>query len=318
MIKVQNKDENHPETSGAFYRGYDISTGAILSDLFSFDTAICVSGLVSLYKETNECAFLDSATLAGEWLVKQMQNNDGSFKALNRPSEPNYVLGKKWFGDKGCLHAKNAICLLKLYDLTRNDKFIESAKSVCDWVLHLQRKDGAFFTREEESFIFSHAHCYATEGLLYAHSKLKTKEYLKAVLKSANWLMRVQNKDGSIMRYHNKFMSTPIKSTDATAQSMRIWLILFKLTGEQRFLESALRSGDWDFLMQMQCRTKTDPNAFVNLKSDTNTKPFLNNHSNGLDHRDVFFSINLTFELFSTYSTEKTMAEFLVQLLPPI
>ena len=98
----------------------------------------------------------------------------------------------------------------------------------------------------------SHAHCYANEGLLFAYHELGTERYLESVWKAGEWLLRIQNRDGSInMEYKRRWWRMgrrmtekifPRRVTDATAQAMRIWLILFYLDGDPRFLYASHRA----------------------------------------------------------------------------
>lgn len=262
LLAMQYKGTNK-KISGAFPQGYSFLQKDIVYDFYSFDTAVCISALVDLFKETGEQKFFASAKIAGEWLINQMQYGDGAFKAMYNFNAQDFSKIKKWFGDRGCLHAKNAIGLLKLFDVTGDASFKVSATEVCDWVLHLQKGNGAFVATEGELYVFTHAHCYATEGLLYAHLSLNNQKYLDAALESGKWLIQAQNTDGSLYRYYYKNSFIPIKMTDATSQALRIWLILYHLTREKDYLDAAQKSAK--FLINMQCQKKNDPNAFGGL-----------------------------------------------------
>jgi len=262
LLGMQYKGENQ-KISGAFPRGYSFPQKEIVHDLYSFDTAICISALVDLFRETNEQRFLTSAKVAGDWLANQMQYDSGAFRAMYNYQTQDFAQINKWFGDGGCLHAKNAIGLLKLFDATGNPRYKESANKVCDWILKLQKRNGAFKATENESHTFTHAHCYATEGLLYAHLTLNNEKYLHAVKESAKWLIQAQNRDGSLYRHYDKHVLLPTKTTDATAQAARIWIILHYLTGEKDYLDAARKSAK--FLVDMQCQENNDPNAYGGL-----------------------------------------------------
>lgn len=262
LVGMQFKGANQ-KILGAFPQGYSFLKRDIIYDFYSFDTAICISALVDLFRETGEQKFLSSAKIAGEWLINQMQYDDGAFRAIYNHCTQDFTQIKKWFGDRGCLHAKNAIGLLKLFDVTGDIRFKESVNKVCNWVLNLQKRNGAFIAKESESFVFTHAHCYATEGLLYAYLSLGNKKYLKAVRDSGKWLIQAQNIDGSLHSCYNKHVLLPRKMTDATAQASRIWIILYHLTGEKDYLDASRRSAK--FLVHMQCQEKNDPNAFGGL-----------------------------------------------------
>jgi len=220
-----------------------------------------------------ENKYLTAAKKSTNWLINKMQNSDGSFLA-----KYDGETGKKTYnsfsfeGDRGCLHAKHAIPLLKLFNLTGEDKFKNSAIKVCNWVLKLQNKNGAFWANEHRKYIFTHAHCYATEGLLYAYYNLNSKEYLDAAVKAAEWLLNVQNKDGSFYKeFYNKQKKIriifrkvfPFKVTDATAQAIRIWIILYKLTGLKKYFKASKKA--LQFIKSMQCKESVNLGKFGSI-----------------------------------------------------
>jgi uncharacterized protein YyaL (SSP411 family) len=262
LVDMQYKGSSQ-KIFGAFPKGYSFLQKAVVYDFYSFDVAICISALIDLFRETNEQRFLASAKIAGDWLVNQMQFDDGAFRSMFDCSIQDFAQIKKWFGNRGCLHAKNAIGLLKLSDVTGDAKFKESATRVCDWVLNLQKRNGAFVATESESYVFAHAQCYATEGLLHVHLNLNNPKYLEAALESGKWLIQAQNADGSLNRFYYKNSFIPTKMTDATSQALRIWAILYRLTREKDYLDAAQKSAK--FLVSMQCQNKSDPNAFGGL-----------------------------------------------------
>jgi hypothetical protein len=54
-------------------------------------------------------------------------------------------------------------------------------------------------------------------------------------------------------------MVFPRRVTDATSQSIRMWLLLYYLKGDQQFLGAARKAAD--FLRRMQCVESADQNA---------------------------------------------------------
>ena len=133
---------------------------------------------------------------------------------------------------------------------------------VCDWVLGLQDSDGAFWSNNARSFVFTHSHCYAIEGLLYAFYRLKRNQYKNAAIKAGDWLIKAQNTDGSFYREYKtgkmKEKILPKKTSDATAQAIRIWVILYYLTGEKKYVVFAKKS--LEYLLSMQVEESEDSN----------------------------------------------------------
>jgi hypothetical protein len=200
-----------------------------------------------------------------------MQQANGGFLSMyDAETGEQAHVGDNFYNDYGCLHAKHAIGLLKLAQVTGDDRYIVATERVCDWVLGLQDEDGAFRATERLLQVVSHPHCYATEGLLYAHHVLKTERYLSAAHRAGEWLLNVQNRDGSInIAYKRRWWRMgrrvtevlfPRRVTDATAQAIRIWLILYYLDGgRQEFLAACHRAVG--FLQSMQCTFTADQNA---------------------------------------------------------
>jgi len=262
---------------GAFPYSYGSLDNGRNDEIYAFDTAMCLSGLVDLYAETGEKRYLESARAAGEWLIHQAQNEDGSFQAMyNRETKTGGggKLARVWYGDRGCLHAKNAIGLMKLYRATEEAAYRNAGEKVCWWVLKLQRPDGAFRAKENEKYVFTHAHCYATEGLLYAYFATGVPEFGEAARRAGKWLLSKQTGRGFFYNQYDLPVTQEITysaqignlgqrlrhvvarlwikeiRTDAVAQAARIWVLLYQLTNEERFLRAAYRAAR--FLMDMQ------------------------------------------------------------------
>jgi uncharacterized protein YyaL (SSP411 family) len=237
---------------------------------YSFDAAMCLQGMLHLDTIKPAPELREAARAIGDWLLERMQRNNGAFLSMYDAETDEWQhIGESFYDDGGCLHAKHAIGLLKLGQVTGDDHYTVAAKRVCDWVLALQDDDGAFRATERLGHVVSHPHCYATEGLLFAHHVLGTERYLEAARRAGEWLLRVQNRDGSIniaykrrwccmgRRITEKFF--PHRVTDATAQAIRTWLILYYLDGEHRFLDACHRAEG--FLYRMQCTSSSDRNA---------------------------------------------------------
>jgi uncharacterized protein YyaL (SSP411 family) len=269
LLKLQNVTAPD-EMVEAIPHGLSLPELQPLYRYYSFDAAMCLQGILDLDAVCPSPELHKSARAIGDWLVERMQEDNGSFLSMydaeNRKCEHN---GENFFDDNGCLHAKHAIGLLKLAHNTGNECYTEAARRVCDWVLKLQDDNGAFRANERLQHTVSHAHCYATEGLLYAYHVLGTGSYLKAARRSGKWLLGAQTEDGSIyIDYKRRWWRMgrrvteiifPRRVTDATAQAIRIWLILYYLDRDQQFLEASYRAAD--FLQGMQCAVTSDRNA---------------------------------------------------------
>lgn len=256
---------------GAIPHGLSLPGFEIRPQYYSFDSAMCLQGLLDLDAIQPSPRLRRAAQAIGDWLVQRMQRDDGAFLAMyDADSGEWHHTGDNFYDDGGCLHAKHAIGLLRLGNVTGEERYVAAARRVCDWVLTLQDGDGAFRASERLDHVVSHPHCYATEGLLFAHYVLGTERYLEAARRAGEWLLKVQNRDGSInMAYKQRWWRmgrrvveklAPPRVTDATAQAARIWLIFHHLDGESRFLEASHRAGE--FLRGMQWISPSDRNAY--------------------------------------------------------
>lgn len=228
LIKHMKYRGNDPMAKSAFVWKYDLPDGPLGKKVYAFDTAICVSALVDLFRFTRKQRYLNSAISAAEWLVNKMQNRDGSFKACYDFQSQSFGTGR-WSRMPGSYHAKLSVGLLKLHKIIGDEKLKESVKNLCNWVLKLQDENGKFKTNGNSEDVYVHAHCYAAEGLLYAGKELSDIKLIGAGSKAANWLLSAQKPNGAIPRWYarahyNGGLSSG-ENTEALAQTIRLWLI---------------------------------------------------------------------------------------------
>jgi len=269
LLKVQSSDPNDA-SFGAIAHGLSLPGLELRRQYYSFDAAMCLQGLLDLHAVAPTPKILETSRRVGNWLMNRMQQDNGAFLALyNADTGETHHQNGNFFDDNGCLHAKHAIGLLKLGRATGDERYTTAAQKVCNWVLTLQHDDGAFQASEQLPQVVTHPHCYATEGLLFAHHILEDARYLEAARKAGRWLLAVQNKDGSVnIEYKRRWWRMgrrvteklfPLRVTDATAQALRIWLILYYLDQDDTFLEGCHRAKR--FLQKMQCTASPDKNA---------------------------------------------------------
>ncbi len=255
--------------AGAIPHGLTLPELTVRRQYHSFDVAMCLQGIHDLYTLDRTPELAHAAQAMSDWLIVRTQQSNGSFLSMyDAETGESKHLTADFFSDGGCLHAKHAIGLLKMEQVIGNGVYATAARRVCDWVLGLQDADGAFRATERDRQVVSHPHCYATEGLLYAHFILKDDRYGQAAQRAGEWLLKVQSSDGAICiaykrEWHRMLRRlpewfAPLKVSDATAQAIRIWLILEALTGDQKFLVAAERAGN--FLLRLQCIVGIDPN----------------------------------------------------------
>jgi rhamnogalacturonyl hydrolase YesR len=228
LIKHMKYRGDDPMAKGAFMWKYDLPDGPWDTNVYAFDTGICLSALVDLFRFTRKQRYLNSAISAADWLVNAMQNEDGSFKACYDPKSLSFGTGR-WSKMPGSYHAKLSIGLLKLHKITGDERLKESMKNLCNWVLKLQDEDGKFKTNGNSEDVYVHAHCYAAEGLLYAGKELFDRRLRGAGIKAVNWLLSAQKPNGAIARWYERAYFngglSPDENTEALAQTIRLLLI---------------------------------------------------------------------------------------------
>ncbi len=251
LQKHRNLSTN-PMVYGACTHAYLPSELRDIDTYYSFDNAVILQGLCDLYRETGDDDLLDAATEIASWLVENMQKPDGSFYA--RVDGTRRKLGYQTIsfdGDNGSMHAKHAIGLLRLNWITKESRFLRAAREVLDWTLSIQRPDGMFWANDRMKYVFTYAHCNATEGMIMGSIILEDSKFIESARRAAEALLRIQSADGSMPAVPEEGRNLPLKAlnimlpykaTDATAQAIRIFVIMYVITKEERFLEAARRA----------------------------------------------------------------------------
>ena len=220
--------------------GFYVSKNQWSSLVYSFDNGVIAKGFFDAYRVLSDAVLLERGLGICEWLVSVMQSDNGAFRAAYNYEKGVFTDFDEWYGDNGCLHGKLAIPLLVGWRLSGDSRFRESVEKLLSWLLRLQLADGGFRAKEGADYVFHHAHCYALEGLLYAWHVLRDDRYLNAVVRGAEWLARVQFRNGGIPDFYPSSFVRRL-ATDATAQAVRIWLALYKILCEDKWLKLAER-----------------------------------------------------------------------------
>jgi uncharacterized protein YyaL (SSP411 family) len=283
LIRHQGKDQGSM-VFGAVFHSLSFPDLKTVRNYYSFDNAVILHGMVHLYKITNEKKYLDASVDIANWLLG-MQKEDGAFysyyNAEDKTVDHQY---DEFFFDDGCLHVKNAIGLMSLTHLTDGGHFSNAGLRLCNWGKRLLAHDGMFWANRRKKYVFTHAHCYATEGYLYAYHLSGKEEYLDIARKAGDALIAFQNQDGSLYRIYKKklFMKRwfgkkyrmsfrewdderkyPWKTIDATAQAARIWTLLYSIDHQKQYLSAAEKA--IDFLTENQVVDTKDPNMHGGL-----------------------------------------------------
>jgi len=200
-----------------------------------FNTGQVLQGFIRIYKETKREKYLEAALKVANWLVR-VQDEDGIWKRFTY-NEISHVY-----------HTRVAWPLLELYELTANEAYCRTAAKNIEWALSNQEENGWFennaFDRKSDSFL--HTIAYAIEGLLECAILMQNEAWLKAAIKPAEVLLRRLEVKGILSgTYNNKWKDTArYRCLSGEAQTCVVWLKLFQITRDGRYLNVALKVND--------------------------------------------------------------------------
>jgi hypothetical protein len=238
----------------------DPRTGRISHRYYAFDNAIILQGLAAYGSRFPSDRALRFLTEIAGWLVGDMQVEDGSFLGYLDEDGSRHHTRHSFEADKGCLHVKHAIGLLRAAELAREPRFSAAAIKVCDWGLGLQEAGGLFWTNTLRNQVFTHAHCYAVEGLVFAHYVTGERRYLEAARRGADALAALQRSNGALphtpidrrpLRYAARSLLYRGCTTDATSQAVKIWLALDLIEGAGRYSSNRESACKWLLTQQV-------------------------------------------------------------------
>jgi hypothetical protein len=199
----------------------------------TFNTGQVIFGLCRTYKETKLLKYLKASKNAADLLVSSMDKNGCFTKNL-------------YLGNIHTYNTRTAWSLLKVHEVTKDQKYKKAAQKNFDWALTQQLENGFFlknsFYPKQEPLV--HTIAYSIRGLLEGYIYLNQKKYLESASAAAKSIIRKQRKDGSLPGSFDSSWNSSVKWSCLTgmAQMSIIWLKLFKITGNEDFLKAAKKS----------------------------------------------------------------------------
>jgi len=200
-----------------------------------FNTGQVLQGLIRIYEETGWKKYLEAALKAANWLVR-VQDEDGIWKRFTYREIPHVY------------HTRVAWPLLELYELIANEAYCRAVIKNIDWALSNQEENGWFKNNafDRKSAPVLHTIAYAIEGLLECAILMQNKAWLEAAIKPAEVLLtRLEAKGTLSGAYNNKWKGTTgYRSLTGEAQMSIVWLKLFQITKDGRYLNVASKIND--------------------------------------------------------------------------
>ncbi len=214
--------------NGSFFCKQFPKTGTYDESFYVFDAGIIASALIDIYKLTANDEYIKAALKTMNYLLS-LQKIDGSFNAASTV-QGSLLNNSYWSQTSGCHHLKLLLPLLQTYDLTLDSRYLKASKKLLNWGLSLQMPNGQFLDFNNAKTTYTHAHCYATEGLLGAFECLDPKTAVgvnKKIEKSLSWLLNRQNDDGSFYNWNDNRLEKT-KVSDALSQALKLYLLTSK------------------------------------------------------------------------------------------
>ncbi|MGH2345526.1 MAG: hypothetical protein ACRDG4_09900, partial [Chloroflexota bacterium] len=192
----------------------------IQGKLFSFDTCMAITGLLSYRRRLN--GEVNAATIArmGGFVVGMAERRLAVVNDTG--SVPDVV--PHWSTAFGASMLKEVIALDALATETGDERCRALAIEIADEVIAGCRSDGFFHVIPQDRSVYSHAHCYALEGLLHLRAR-GYRDATEMLREGADRLCEWQNEDGSLFNWNNTPPTRERRKVgDACAQAVRIWL----------------------------------------------------------------------------------------------
>ena len=217
-------------------------TGAFLAGLHGsveqpsvFNTGQILQGLVRAHRETHRCEIRDAAIAAGNWLV-EMQQADGSWSGLGA-----------YQGAAHTYYSMVSWALSELYEHTADRRYGQAAERNLDWVLSHFRPSGwidGINLSGHPSFL--HFIAYVLQGVLECAFLQRRKDAVEAVAKSAWVLLRKFETNKFLPGSYERDFKNGHRFTCLTgnAQMSGVWLRLFEVTEDLRYLNAALKMNE--------------------------------------------------------------------------
>jgi hypothetical protein len=200
-----------------------------------FNTGQILQGLVRAYIETNRPEILKAAVAAGDWLI-EMQQSDGSWSgpATYQVVAHTYYSMVSW-------------ALAQLSECSGNRQYALVAEKNLDWVLSHLRPTGwidGINLRAHPTYL--HFIAYVLQGVLEGGILRRRNDAIDAVAKSAWVLLRKFETNKYLSGAYELDFKNGQRFTCLTgnAQMSCVWLRLFELNGDLRYLNAALKMNE--------------------------------------------------------------------------
>lgn len=201
-------------------------------DYIVFNNGQDILGLVDIFKKTGNDKYLESSLKASDWLVSVQEKNGSWIKHTYGQKPSSYESRVAW-------------ALLKVFELTKVNKYKEAAVRNLEWTLGNQKENGWISNNslpdQKIDAPFTHTISYAMEGLLWSGILLKDEKYINGARLTADVLLKYYRDNHFIPGRFNRDWKSKDKFSCLTgdAQISIVWLKFYQLTKDEKYLNSA-------------------------------------------------------------------------------
>ena len=200
-----------------------------------FNTGQVILGFYKLYMETKNDIYLETMRKSADWLVSN-QDESGAWEK---------------FSTKGAktIDSRVAWSLLQVYNVTKDERYKISAEKHLEWVLRQQKEnfwfDKTSFTASRNA-PWTHMIAYTISGILESYKIGEKKDTLyKAFYGAADKMLECFHKIKTSSGFLPSTFDADWQSEDdyscltGDVQLAAIWIHIYEMTKEQRFLDGA-------------------------------------------------------------------------------
>ncbi|MGH9939666.1 MAG: prenyltransferase/squalene oxidase repeat-containing protein, partial [Blastocatellia bacterium] len=221
---------------GSVYRGPHAKRRPVV-----FNTGQVILGWLRAFVETTDERYLNAARRAGAWLIA-VQSPDGAWR-LAGPEVETQVHS---------YDSRTAWSLLEIEAITGERRYADAARLNLEWTLAQRQENGwfdnnAYFVKRNWTLPLTHTIAHAIEGLFESCRLTGEERYLEAAHKTAEKLMRIFELRRCMAGEFDRHWTSPAKYSclSGNAQIAGLWLKLFEVAGDARFLDAALKLNDF-------------------------------------------------------------------------
>jgi hypothetical protein len=207
-----------------------------------FNTGMVILGWLALYGRIRTDRFLKAAARAGEWLLS-IQDSDGKWSKYTHNNLTH------------AYHSRVAWAVLELYRHTNSKRYKDAAEKNVLWVLSLAKENGWFnkMSLEPDQQPLTHTIAYTLRGLIESSLFLEEgirRDILNTVIEASKNILRSYDLRKKASNSRPLFLaatldeewnaSSSFSCLAGDAQIAIIWLKIYSITHDARFLEAAV------------------------------------------------------------------------------